>query len=70
MRPKAGQYRYFPRGREYVICLCERYDERTGNGEARVVWGEPAYRVEEDARRRVYELNGWKYDGPRKPRKK
>lgn len=58
MRPKVGQYYYAPYGRGFRIY---RYDSVTENGSsASPVNSEPIYYNQEDARKRVYELNGWR----------
>lgn len=62
---KTGEYYYTLSGREYRIYRYDMVDE-TGSI-ASPVPNEPHYYNEEDARRRVYELNGWTYK-PR-PRK-
>lgn len=56
---KQGQYYYSLHGRYFVIYRCVFNNGKTSTGE-RVV-DEPPYYKREDARRRVYELNGWPY---------
>ena len=56
---KLGQYHYAIRGRYYKIYRCT-YKE--GNVESSTpVKDEPEYYDREEAKKRVYELNGWKY---------
>lgn len=57
MTPKKGQYYYIPRGCVYAIYQC--IDERNGDYSG-LPQGE-SFHSREDARRRVYELNGWTY---------
>lgn len=57
--PKIGQYYYIIRGRSWRIY---RYTHVSDTGAvASPVAEEPVFFNKEDARRRVYELNGWKY---------
>lgn len=59
MIPKTGQYYYTLRGRFFRIY---RYDSVTGTGSiASPVQEEPLFSDREQARKRVYELNGWIY---------
>ncbi len=59
MKPKIGQYYYIPRGRFFRIY---RYVDVSPNGcSGSPVYEEPLYENKEDARKRVYQLNGWKY---------
>lgn len=61
--PKVGQYYYTPRGRGWRIY---RYTHVSDTGSAASpVLEEPIFFNREEARKRVYELNGWKYT-PRK----
>lgn len=61
MKPKVGQYYYAPRGRGFRIY---RYDVVTDTFQsASPAPDEPTYHDREEARRRVYELNGWKCNG-------
>lgn len=55
---KPGQYYYEPYGARFRIYRCEENTSR--NFYARPVESEPTYHDREAARRRVYELNGWK----------
>lgn len=59
MESKVGQYHYALRGRGYVIYKCVRVTETGGSISART--DEPVYFDREEARKRVYELNGWRY---------
>jgi hypothetical protein len=63
---KKGEYHYSPRGKAYRIYVCTEASAFGSSSEP--VPGEPAYYDREAARRRVYELNGWKYD--ERPRNK
>ena len=56
----AGQYYYVPSGRFFRIY---RYTHVNASGAyaGTPVAGEPLHTCREDARKRVYELNGWKY---------
>lgn len=56
---KKGEYSYQPHGRQFRIYVCTYADGRTTMSDP--VRDEPFYNNREDARRRVYELNGWKY---------
>lgn len=59
MKPKVGQYFYIPRGQCFRIY---RYDSVTASGTtASPVPDEPSFYNREEARKRVYELNGWNY---------
>lgn len=59
MKPKVGQYYYTISNNKYRIY---RYTHADENGAlASPVSGEPLYPNPEEARKRVYELNGWKY---------
>lgn len=56
---KIGEYEYVPHGSGYRIYMC---DFNNGRFEmSGPVRGEPIYFNKEDARKRVYELNGWNY---------
>ena len=57
---KVGEYEYRPRGRDFRIYRCDYADGRITI--ANPVYNEPFYRDREAARKRVYELNGWKYN--------
>lgn len=59
MKPKVGQYYYAPHGRFFHIYRWECVTE-TG-GAASPVPDEPRFINREEARKRVYELNGWNY---------
>lgn len=61
---KAGQYYYIPVRRTFRIYRVG--DNSGGTFIGNAVAGEPAYHDREEARRRVFELNGWKYGGPNK----
>lgn len=56
---KQGEYRYHPCGKDFRIYRCTYADGKGAISEP--VPGEPLYANREEARRRVYELNGWKY---------
>ena len=59
MKPKVGQCYYAPRGRGFYIY---RYDFVGATTSTAVLLpDEPIYRDREEARKRVYELNGWRY---------
>lgn len=59
MKKKVGQYHYALRGNSYRIY---RYVSVSDTGScATEVMGEPSFTDPEQARRRVYELNGWAY---------
>ena len=61
MKPKVGQYCYDRRDHAFRIY---RYISVTETGSvASPVQGEKAYFDSEEARKRVYELNGWRYKG-------
>lgn len=51
---KTGQYFYAIRGTNYRIYRKE------SNTDASLVIGEPVCFTQQEARKRVYELNGWK----------
>lgn len=58
-QPRVGQCYYTPYLRGFRIY---RYDSVTAStSTASLVPGEPIYYDREEARKRVYELNGWKY---------
>ena len=60
MKPQVGQYHYSPHGRGFRIY---RYPEVTDNFQsASPVLNEPIFYDREKAKKRVYELNGWKYN--------
>jgi hypothetical protein len=56
---RVGEYEYRPHGRDFRIYRCDYSDGKTTT--ANPVYNEPFYRDREAARKRVYELNGWKY---------
>ena len=58
MKPVLGQYYYRPHGRTFRIY---RYTYVTPHSYSATPTAE-AFLSREDARRRVYELNGWKYN--------
>lgn len=59
MNAKVGQYFYTPHGNAFRIY---RYDRVTaGATSASPVNEQPFFYDREEARKRVYELNGWKY---------
>ncbi|MCU6767384.1 hypothetical protein OCV73_00205 [Barnesiella propionica] len=59
MKPKVGQYHYELRGSCFRIY---RYDQVSDTGtSSSPVYGEPSYLDREEAKKRVYELNGWRY---------
>ena len=59
MKPKVGQCYYTPRGRAFRIY---RYDYVSDTvATASPLPDEPYYYNREEARKRVYELNGWRY---------
>lgn len=56
---KVGQYMYKPHGSQYRIYRC---DFNNGvNSSYEEVMSEPFFTNPEEARKRVYELNGWAY---------
>lgn len=59
---KAGQYYYIPVRRTFRIYRVGMSDSGGGFTGNPVV-GEPPYYEREEARKRVFELNGWKYRG-------
>lgn len=58
MEPKEGQYYYAPYMSGYKIYVWANVTEHGCS--AKAVDGEPLYYEREEAKRRVYELNGWK----------
>lgn len=60
---KVGEYEYAKHGNQFRIYRCSYADGKTTESDP--VDSEPFYREREAARKRVYELNGWKY----KPKK-
>lgn len=60
---RVGDFFYLPRGRFYRIYCCESVSDK--GTESTPVQDEPLYSTSEEARKRVYELNGWIY----KPKK-
>lgn len=63
---KLGEYFYQIRGRGWRIYQTDFVSDRVTS--ASEVRGEPLYHDREEARKRVYELNGWKYNGPKAAR--
>lgn len=62
---KIGEYCYKPSGRQFRIYVCDYNDGQTSS--SKPVYEEPyMFNDREEARKRVYELNGWNYT-PRKP---
>lgn len=59
MKPKKGEYFYMARGRNFCIYRYEYVDAKSFL--AAPAPDEPPYWTREEARRRVYELNGWNY---------
>ena len=59
MKPKVGQCYYAPRGRAFRIYRYDYVDAKTAS--ASPLPDEPYYYNREEARKRVYELNGWRY---------
>ena len=61
LQPVLGQYRYHVQGRHFRIYRITRCTA-PGPGqyvEEEPVFSEPFYMTEREARRRVYQLNGW-----------
>lgn len=56
---KQGEYSYQPDGRHFRIYICTYVDGRSTTSDP--VREEPLYTDREEARRRVYQLNGWNY---------
>lgn len=56
---KVGEYYYTPNGRQFRIYQCDYSDGKIETGKP--VYKEPLFNNREDARKRVYELNGWHY---------
>lgn len=56
---KAGQYMYKLHGSQYRIYQCD-FNNGVNSSYIEVV-SEPFFTNPEDARKRVYELNGWEY---------
>lgn len=56
-----GEYYYTPHNRGYRIYRCDSVTEG-GSAAASPLRDEPTYYDREKARKRVYELNGWKYN--------
>lgn len=59
MKPKVGQYFYAIRGNSFRIYRCTEASD-DGYCSSPVI-AEPCFPDRESARKRVYELNGWKY---------
>lgn len=56
---KVGEYFYTIHGRHFRIYQCDSSDAKGESGKP--VYEEPFFTDREAARKRVYELNGWKY---------
>ena len=56
-RPKVGEYFYTPRRNSFSIYHQDTESTASPTGET--------FRDRESARKRVYELNGWRYNGAR-----
>lgn len=56
---RVGEYYYEPHGRHYRICQCNYSDGKLTVSNP--VQSEPLRSDKEEARKRVYELNGWEY---------
>lgn len=54
-----GEYYYSLHGRDFRIYRCDYSDGQTTMSSP--VYEEPFFRDREEARKRVYELNGWEY---------
>lgn len=63
---KVGQYTYMMRGSFWRIYVCTHHNPENGSCAHSPVDGEKEYTNMEDARKRVFELNGWTYRGPLK----
>ena len=59
MKPKVGQCYYAPRGRAFRIYCYDYVSDTVAT--ASPLPDEPYYYNREEARKRVYELNGWRY---------
>lgn len=59
MKAKVGEYEYHPCGNLFRIYVCDYWDGITKT--CSPVYTEPFFDTEEEARKRVYQLNGWKY---------
>lgn len=60
MKPKVGMYHYVFRGCGFRIYRYNSVAEKTSS--ASPVINEPIFYDREEARKRVYELNGWRYN--------
>ena len=60
MTPKTGQYYYTLRGNRFYIYRCDNDSDSGYSGSP--VNGEKSYTDRNHARKRVYELNGWKFN--------
>lgn len=58
---KLGEYYYTPKGRHFAIYVVDSVSNGVTTG--RPAEGEKLYYDREEARKRVYELNGWNYVG-------
>ncbi len=56
---KKGEYHYSSHGNQFRIYVCKQADDKGSISEP--VNSEPFYSDRETARKRVYELNNWKY---------
>ena len=61
MKAKVGQYFYIPRGKGFRIYQYETVSSNGGSSAIPAI-DEPLFFDREKARKRVYELNGWKYN--------
>lgn len=64
MKPIVGQYYYAPRGRGFRIYRYTMVAD--GFRSASPVSDEPIFFDREEAKKRVYELNGWRYTGQKR----
>lgn len=62
MTAKVGQYYYAPKGRHFRIYRYTSVTETCSS--ASLVLEEPMYADRHEARKRVYELNGWTMKNP------
>lgn len=60
MKPSIGQYCYRLRGRFYRIYRYVEVNRHSSSAEP--VISEPSFSDPQEARRRVYQLNGWNYN--------
>lgn len=59
MTPKKGEYYYHYYKGGYAIFKCT--SSENGNYAGEKVWEEKVYHDPKQAKKRVYELNGWEY---------